>query len=153
MRIRLSRMHLAIVPLALMLFLAACNGDGEGAPANGDIGTEETLPGMDDTNGDDAANGEQVELEIGAEQNRFDRDTLTAPAGAQVRLTLDNREAVPHNVAIYGSDDLQQEIFVGETFSGPDTMTYEFQAPDEPGEYFFLCDVHPTTMTGDFIVE
>ncbi|MDQ4076493.1 MAG: hypothetical protein M3220_09635 [Chloroflexota bacterium] len=37
---------------------------------------------------------------------------------------------------------------------GPEeTITYEFDAPSEPGTYYFQCDVHPTTMTGDFIVE
>jgi plastocyanin len=32
-------------------------------------------------------------------------------------------------------------------------MTYEFDAPEEPGAYFFRCDVHPTAMTGTFRVE
>jgi len=32
------------------------------------------------------------------------------------------------------------------------TTTYTFTAPSTPGTYFFRCDVHPETMTGQFIV-
>jgi hypothetical protein len=42
-------------------------------------------------------------------------------------------------------------LFVGEVFSGPDVVTYEVPALDA-GTYFFRCDVHPTTMTGTFLV-
>lgn len=95
--------------------------------------------------------GDLVELEISAENIEFNKDTLTAPAGARVRLTFTNDDAVPHNVAVYESEDAEEEIFVGEIFSGPtETMVYEFDAPDERGTYFFRCDVHPQ-MTGDFI--
>jgi plastocyanin len=34
-----------------------------------------------------------------------------------------------------------------------DTIDYTFTAPEEPGTYHYHCDVHPTVMTGDFIVE
>jgi plastocyanin len=59
-----------------------------------------------------------------------------------------------HNFALYESKAAETEIFVGEIINGPDeTITYEFEAPSEPGTYFFRCDVHPLTMTGRFIVE
>lgn len=37
--------------------------------------------------------------------------------------------------------------------TGPATTTYTFTAPSTPGTYFFRCDVHPTVMTGQFIVQ
>jgi plastocyanin len=36
--------------------------------------------------------------------------------------------------------------------TGPTTTTYTFTAPSTPGSYFFRCDVHPTQMTGTFVV-
>jgi plastocyanin len=42
---------------------------------------------------------------------------------------------------------------VGDVITGPKKITYTFDAPEKPGTYFFRCDIHPTTMTGQFIVE
>lgn len=44
-------------------------------------------------------------------------------------------------------------IFKGAIMTGPATTTYTFTAPSTPGTYFFRCDVHPTVMTGQFIVQ
>jgi plastocyanin len=100
------------------------------------------------------AQEQQVTIEISAKNIAFNKDTLTVPAGAKVLLEFTNQEAAPHNVAVYETDRARNEIFKGEVFSGPDrTVTYEFTAPEEPGTYFFRCDVHPRTMVGDFIVE
>ncbi|MEX0763011.1 MAG: PQQ-binding-like beta-propeller repeat protein [Dehalococcoidia bacterium] len=99
-------------------------------------------------------NGDAVMLTITADNIAFDKDTLTAPAGAQVELELINEEGLPHNVSVYETSDMQNEIFVGELITGPNaTITYEFTAPEEPGDYFFVCDVHPVRMTGTFVVE
>jgi len=58
---------------------------------------------------------------------------------------------VPHNIAIYTDDSAAESLFVGELVTGPKQVTYEVGALD-PGTYFFRCDVHPTTMTGTFVV-
>jgi plastocyanin len=92
-------------------------------------------------------------LSIVAEDLEFDKDELTAPASTQVVLEFQNQDSgVLHNVAIYESSDAAEDIFVGELITGVETTEYEFETP-EAGEYFFRCDVHPDTMTGDFIVE
>lgn len=96
---------------------------------------------------------ESVKIRISANNIAFNKDELTVPAGAEVSLVFNNREAVPHNVSVYMSDAMEEVIFEGEVFSGPKKVTYTFSAPEEPGTYFFVCDVHPRTMTGDFIVE
>ena len=67
-------------------------------------------------------------------------------------MVFNNREAVPHNVAVYRTQAATEVIYRGEVFSGPRTVTYQFTAPTATGTYFFRCDVHPTAMAGSFIV-
>jgi plastocyanin len=100
------------------------------------------------------ATGNETMVNITAQDVEFDMDTITVPAGANVTMVFDNRdEGVPHNVAVYTDSSAAEEIFVGEIIDGPAEITYTFTAPEEPGTYFFRCDVHPQQMTGDFIVE
>jgi len=96
---------------------------------------------------------EAVTIDLVAENIAFDTDTITVPAGSEVTVNFDNRDAVPHNFAVYENSAGENPIFVGEIFTGPAQMTYTFTAPEEPGTYFFRCDVHPGTMNGDVIVE
>lgn len=83
----------------------------------------------------------------------FDKKTITVPAGANVVVNFDNQDAgVPHNFAAYTDSSASNAIFIGQIINGPKTTTYTFTAPSKPGTYFFRCDVHPTTMTGQLIV-
>jgi plastocyanin len=83
----------------------------------------------------------------------FDKSTITVSAGSQVTITFDNQDAgIPHNFAAYTDTTATTAIFVGETIIGPTKTTYKFSAPKTPGNYFFRCDVHPTTMVGTFLV-
>ena len=153
----------AVMLLTVVLTAGVLAGCGDGADGGQDAGapspTGETPVNGDATedgqDGDgNGATGPTVELELVAEGNRFNQEQLEVPSGAQVVLALQNNDSVPHNFAVYESEDAENDIFVGETFSGPDaSQTYEFSAPSEPDTYFFRCDVHPTTMTGDFIVD
>jgi plastocyanin len=91
--------------------------------------------------------------ELSAKDNKFDRNSVTAPAGQDFSIFFTNNDAAPHNVAIYTTSSADEELFVGETFSGPDQVReYVFRTPDD-GDYFFRCDVHPDTMTGEFKVD
>ncbi|HWC32300.1 MAG TPA: cupredoxin domain-containing protein [Actinomycetota bacterium] len=131
--------------------LAACGGDGDTGQVGSPSPTAETPANGDD--GDDTDGGAAAQLELVAEGNSFNQDQLEASSGASVELTLQNNDSVPHNFSLYESEAAEENIFAGETFSGPDaSRTYEFEAPDDAGTYFFRCDVHPTTMTGDFVV-
>ncbi|WP_332450738.1 cupredoxin domain-containing protein [Methanoculleus sp.] len=101
-----------------------------------------------------AAGGQATTVDLTAQNIAFDKSTITVPAGAQVTVNFDNKDnGVPHNFAVYTDSSASQNIFRGDTVTGPATTTYTFTAPSEPGTYFFRCDVHPEAMTGDFVVQ
>jgi plastocyanin len=93
-----------------------------------------------------------TQLSIAAENLKFDKASLTAPAGQPVQLMFDNKDAGQmHNVAVYADRSASTPIFKGELDTGPNAVTYSFNAPSSPGSYFFHCDVHPD-MAGTFTV-
>ena len=97
--------------------------------------------------------GQTVQLTLTAKSLAFDKSMLAVPAGATVMLTFVNQDSgVPHNFALYTNSAASTAIFRGDIITGPQTATYTFTAPSTPGTYFFRCDVHPTIMTGSFVV-
>ena len=93
-----------------------------------------------------------TELSITAQNIAFDKECLAAPAGEPFTIEFANQDqGTPHNVGIYDAPG-GTELFQGETVTGPTTTTYQIDAIDQEGELHFQCDVHPTTMTGTFVV-
>ncbi len=96
-------------------------------------------------------------LTLTAKNLKWDTATLTVPAGSSVQLTVDNQDnAISHNFSLYKS---QQAATSGEKAiagtnptAGPVQESLLFNSP-AAGTYFFRCDVHPTTMTGTFVVQ
>lgn len=78
---------------------------------------------------------------ITAQAIAFDRQELVVPSGRPFQLLFENREAAPHNVAIY-DEIVDRPLFVGEVFGGPGSRTYDVPAIPA-GTYRFRCDVHP----------
>ncbi len=95
---------------------------------------------------------ERVTVNLTARNIAFDATTITVSRGAAVTINFDNQDSVPHNFALYTDASASQSIFQGEVISGPRQIVYTFAAPDQPGTYFFRCDVHPAQMTGAFVV-
>jgi plastocyanin len=84
----------------------------------------------------------------------FDSKIIRVSAGAHVTITfINNDNGIRHNVSFYTSAAATTVINIGGMTTGVSTLTYTFDAPTTPGTYFFRCDVHPTTMTGEFIVQ
>jgi len=137
-----SKKHALVLILGLMVaMLTACTYTPYSTP------TQDTS-----TPPAPAAGGQAVAVNISSLNYRFDKNNITVPAGANVTMVFDNKDAVPHNVAIYTTPAATEVIFKGEIITGPKTITYNFMAPATPGDYFFRCDVHPTVMTGTFTV-
>ena len=76
---------------------------------------------------------------------------IQATAGEAFTVTFTNNEAAQHNWSIYteeGGEMIAQGNIIGEG------ATDEIEVPAlEPGEYFFVCDVHPADMVGTVVVE
>lgn len=84
--------------------------------------------------------GEAAEALISASNTSgFDEDLINVPSGVPVAITFENRQGgVQHNVHVIEPEDLVQ----GPLVTGPDEVTFEVTF-EEPGEYTFVCDVHP----------
>ena len=151
----------ALLVVSAGLLAAGCTApDGDATPTATETVTAPTgTPVVTETENVTTAatiamDGPGATFVIAADNLAFDTSTITVPAGANVTITFENRDdGIPHNIAVYMNASAVEEIFVGETITGPDQTTYTFTAPEEPGTYFFRCDVHPQQMTGDFIVE
>lgn len=92
-------------------------------------------------------------ISLTAQNMAFNTANIAVPAGASVTINFNNMDAgIQHNFAIYTDATAYTLIFRGNAITGPATTTYTFTAPSSPGNYFFRCDVHPTQMTGTFVV-
>ena len=97
--------------------------------------------------------GSAVTVSLTASGIAFDKSTITVPVNARVALNFNNKDnGIPHNFALYTDSGAGTSIFVGNVITSG-TVTYTFAAPSKAGTYFFRCDIHPTSMSGSFIVQ
>ena len=94
--------------------------------------------------------GETVPLTIGTDTGSallFDPTSVTAPAGAALAVTFENRSLVPHNLTFEApiSEGTATVVNAGAA------ETIDFAAPD-PGTYAYVCTLHPG-MEGTLTVE
>jgi plastocyanin len=94
-----------------------------------------------------------TDITISAANVAFNTDTITAAAGKQITVHFDNKDSVAHNIAFFDDKSAKKKIYVGSDVQGGATADYSFKTPTKPGSYFFRCDIHPTSMTGTFVVK
>ncbi|MGE3073931.1 MAG: cupredoxin domain-containing protein [Dehalococcoidia bacterium] len=91
-----------------------------------------------------------TEVTVTAKNIAFDKTELRVPAGREVTVTFVNDDgATPHNFHVSGPGgfEAKTEIFT-EDDGGSRELTF---TPAQPGEYTFVCDVHPNQMKGTIV--
>ena len=122
------------------LVLAACGGGDD---------TESAAPSADNSAGGTVSVVDGA-VDISADGLAFDANVIQATSGEAFTVTFTNNEAVPHNFSVYteeGGDAIAQ----GDVINEGETDEVEIEAL-EPGEYYFVCDLHPE-MNGTIVVE
>ena len=106
-----------------------------------------------DGGGDGDVPGGPVTVTIKGQNLLFSPRGITASADAQVTVTFDNQDAgVLHNIQFFANRNRSATLAKSEVKQGPIQDTLTFTAPSAPGNYPFICDVHPDTMTGNLTV-
>lgn len=99
---------------------------------------------------EEAVGGPAVDVYITAKDNLFVETDITVPAETALAITMDNQDAsVQHNVEVFDGPDANAPVIIdGEVITGPAKITYDVP-PLAEGDYYFICKIHPTTMTGN----
>lgn len=137
------------VLVAALLAISACGGGA--SPSSTPAAPPRTNPSPTDSAASTSApSGEIVEITVGTDTGadlKFDPAEVTVQAGADIRVTFENRASVPHNLTFQGPPNVATATIVAAGAS----ETLEFMAPDA-GEYAFVCTIHPG-MGGTLVVE
>ncbi len=152
---RLSLRRLGMRPLSTMsllsaalLALAACGGgDAASSPSSSPSTVTSTSGNESNTVAEATTNattdaGEPAVVTIS--DSRFDTTELRVPVGTTVRFV--NTDPYAHTVT---SKDDSPAAFASGEFGQDETFEFTF---DEPGEYAYFCEIHPT-MRASVIVD
>ena len=139
LKLSVKRLIIALVIVTSLMAISACSKTSSTATTT--------------TTTTSQAAGVPVSVDLVAQNMAFDKKTITVPAGANVTINFNNKDSLPHNFAVYTNSSASTTIFQGQVVTGPNTITYIFTAPATPGTYFFRCDIHPTSLNGNFIVQ
>lgn len=108
-----------------------------------------------DGGGETPAPTNPLNPELVATDNKFAPTTLTVPQQVEITVKLTNRGRTKHNVHFYdreGGSTLADGA-EGEIIDGGGTTTNVVFTTPAAGNYFFMCDLHPTEMKGTLVVD
>ena len=146
---RLSVPARAASATIVALALAACgSGTGPGwtyaplgpTPSGGAVQTPAGTPA-----------GQLIEVATNNDSpEAFVPSMLNAPPATLVTVSYLNNSSLLHNINFFnGSDASAPSLAATEAVTGPNALrSATFTTPSSAGDYFFRCDIHPTTMVG-----
>lgn len=131
-----GRLALAGVVLGVVALVAA--GCSSGSKDNGGGGNASA------TTAASGGGGGDNEIQLTAQNTKFDKATLEMQSGAQVTVEVTNKDGIEHNFT-FKQANASQDIEGGEdgkaTFTAPAAGSYEFH-----------CKYHPSVMKGTVTV-
>jgi hypothetical protein len=90
----------------------------------------------------------KIVIGLVAEGGRWDKYTLSAPAGKVWHIKVVSQEPIGHHHFVVASGKtFDERIYTGKNLLPKATVTYDIPALPA-GSYLFICTVHPETMTG-----
>ncbi|MEA2452598.1 MAG: hypothetical protein QOG04_1308 [Actinomycetota bacterium] len=102
--------------------------------------------------GDTTATARAAGQSLAASGVAFDTKELDFTAGEASVLPFNNEDSVAHNFSIYEDDSATKDLFKGQEVPGGSSTDYDIPAL-KAGEYYFHCDLHPTSMEGTVVVK
>lgn len=99
-----------------------------------------------------AAAGPPGQLTETATDNKFAPTSFTIDHGTKASLTLQNKGAATHNWHVLNATQPDGSAVKTDLTDGGKTATISFEI-DQPGQYPYQCDVHPTEMKGTLTVK
>jgi plastocyanin len=100
-----------------------------------------------------AATGLDDEVQVQADDFRFNPETFSLPAGVLSKIEVRNVGAAPHTLTVYSDEEYSSAV------PGADTGTIDagedasIETTFDAGQYFFRCEIHPTQMEGEFTAQ
>ena len=91
------------------------------------------------------AQADDYQAKLAIREHKFDPALLEVPAGAKIKLTIENQDATPEE---FESTELNREKVV----VGKGTITV-FLGPLDAGKYHFFGDFHQETAQGDLVAK
>jgi len=91
------------------------------------------------------AHAADFEAKLAIRNHKFEPSELNVPAGAKIKLTVENQDATPEE---FESSDLNREKVV----VGNGTITV-LLGPLDAGKYHFFGDFHQETAQGELIAK
>jgi len=91
-------------------------------------------------------------VQLVAVKTKWNPTTLTAPASKVWHVHIDNQDVstLKHNFTVASGPTFPERIFQVPDVAG----THTFDIPALPaGSYFFICTIHPESMTGTLIIK
>jgi plastocyanin len=95
---------------------------------------------------------EETATDTNGTNNRFSTTAFTIAAGQQYTLTLTNRGTALHNWALKGVTGPGGAPIATRLLMAGQSESIMFTV-DMPGQYQFICDVHPVEMVGTLTVQ
>jgi plastocyanin len=114
-----------VIAVATIASLATCGGGGSrpsGACARADASNT---------------------VRLHANNLQFSAPCVEAAAGKPIVIVFSNDEGQPHDVLVYKDSSKAQELIRGDIITGPGKQTTVTVPPQQPGELYFECSVHP----------